>query len=208
MRGVVFEEAANDLADASTLQRRTLDRAPMEVLRDSDRDAWRVRSNCGAQRWATRTRLPGGQVEPVFDPLGQTVDVGSSQFSAGLRLQCPWHRITLSESARYFGRNFMAWMTRSPSLASSRPITSSGIPSWSGPRNTMRSASSGSGEWGGQWQCSTTYRARWCSIECRVADRLNRIAIPSRYYVRHNLDVNGPGRAAIIASGLRAGSPP
>jgi hypothetical protein len=107
MRGVVFEEVANDLADASTLQRRALDRAPMEVLRDPNRDAWRVRSNCRAQRWATRTRLPGGQVEPVLDPLGQTVDVGSSQSSAGLRLHCPWHRITLSWSARYFGRNFI-----------------------------------------------------------------------------------------------------
>jgi hypothetical protein len=52
----------------------------------------------------------------------------------------------------------------------------------------------------GQAQCSTTYRARWCSIECRVADRLNRIAISSRYYVRHNHVVNRPGRAAIIAS--------
>jgi hypothetical protein len=40
MRSVVFEEVANDLADASTLQRRTLDGASMEVLRDPDRDAW------------------------------------------------------------------------------------------------------------------------------------------------------------------------
>jgi hypothetical protein len=95
-RGVALEEVANDLAHASTLQCRTLHRAPVEVLRDPNRDARRLRSNCRAERRATRTRLPGGQFEPVLEPLGQTVDVGSPQSSAGSRLHCPWHRITLS----------------------------------------------------------------------------------------------------------------